>query len=284
MNIMLLLSQTVSTDEPPADTAPPIAEVIGEVIDIKQAEDFFSGVWDAFVNKIPVIIFALVVLLIGFLATKSALALMKRGLKKTNADPAMRGFIVSVIKIILYVLLFTVVLSLLGVPTTSIITVIGTAGVAVGLALQNILSNVAGGFLIMFTKPFKKDDFVQISSYSGCVSKINIIYTELITVDNKVVYIPNGQIASNEIVNFSSLETRRVNFTVSFPKGADIAAEKKKILARANSHPLVIKEPEDLAPVCRITAKNHIAVTLAVRVWCLSEDYWTVYYDMMEFE
>ena len=163
-------------------------EAIGENLakETSALQKFFTEVWDGFVQKLPVIIVAIVILIVGILFSKLVVKLMGKALDRSKLDLTVNKFLRSVVKITLYVLLITIVLALLGVPMTSIITVIGTAGVAIGLALQNSLSNIAGGFLIMFAKPFKVGSYISVSGVEGFVNEINILYTKLRTYDNKV--------------------------------------------------------------------------------------------------
>ena len=185
------------------------------------------------------------------------------------------------VKIVLYTVLITVVLTILGVPTTSIIAVIGTAGVAVGLALQNSLSNLAGGFLILFSKPFKVGSYISVAGVEGTVADINILYTKLMTLDNRAVYIPNGTAANSVLTNVTQAPKRRVDNVFSISYNEDY----KKAVAAINN--AISKIPKALhesgcEPFVRMSDHNTSSIDITVRVWCKTEDYWDVYFDLIE--
>lgn len=204
----------------------------------------------------------------------------KKALRKKNVDPLLESFTSSMIKTLMYVILFFLIVGIAGVKATSLVTVLGTAGLAVGLALQGSLANLAGGMLILFFKPFTKDEYIVASSgVEGTVDKIQILYTILTTPDNKVVIVPNSQLANNAITNVSRNPERRLDmvFSVSY----DTPTEKvKEILNRiANAHPAVLKEK----PInIRMSVQNASSLDFIFRVWVKKEDYWTAKFDFTE--
>lgn len=240
--------------------------------------DFFYSIWVRFLSVLPTILFAIAILVIGLLLSKLAIKLMSKALEKTKADITIAKFLKSAVQIVLYVLLVTVVLSILGVPTASIIAVIGTAGVAIGLALQNSLSNLAGGFLILFSKPFKVGSYIKVSGEEGTVDCINILYTKLITVDNRVVYIPNGMAANAVCVNYNELEYRRVEHIISISYSEDFERAKASILNAISDDNLILTEG-DKAPFVMISCQNTSSIDITVRVWCKTDNYWDVYFN-----
>lgn len=240
--------------------------------------DFFYSIWVRFLSVLPTILFAIAILVIGLLLSKLAIKLMSKALEKTKADITIAKFLKSAVQIVLYVLLVTVVLSILGVPTASIIAVIGTAGVAIGLALQNSLSNLAGGFLILFSKPFKVGSYIKVSGEEGTVDCINILYTKLITVDNRVVYIPNGMAANAVCVNYNELEYRRVEHIISISYSEDFERAKASILNAISDDNLILKDSE-MAPFVMISCQNTSSIDITVRVWCKTDNYWDVYFN-----
>lgn len=240
--------------------------------------DFFYSIWVRFLSVLPTILFAIAILVIGLLLSKLAIKLMSKALEKTKADITIAKFLKSAVQIVLYVLLVTVVLSILGVPTASIIAVIGTAGVAIGLALQNSLSNLAGGFLILFSKPFKVGSYIKVSGEEGTVDCINILYTKLITVDNRVVYIPNGMAANAVCVNYNELEYRRVEHIFSISYSEDFERAKASILNAISDDNLILKDGE-MAPFVMISCQNTSSIDITVRVWCKTDNYWDVYFN-----
>lgn len=259
-------------------------EAIGENLarETSALQKFFTEVWDGFVQKLPVIIVAIVILIVGILFSKLVVKLMGKALDRSKLDLTVNKFLRSVVKITLYVLLITIVLALLGVPMTSIITVIGTAGVAIGLALQNSLSNIAGGFLIMFAKPFKVGSYISVSGVEGFVNEINILYTKLRTYDNKAIYIPNGTAANAVLINVNQADKRRVDNVFSISYDADYNKAVDAIYKALKKCPKILWDAGD-KPFVRMSAHNTSSIDITVRVWCKSKDYWDVYFDMIEF-
>lgn len=239
---------------------------------------FISNVWNGFLAKLPTIIFAIVILIVGILLSKLTVKLMSKALDRSRLDLTVNRFLKSIVNIALYVLLITVVLTVLGVPTTSIITVIGAAGVAIGLALQNSLSNLAGGFLILFSKSFVVGSYIKSNGEEGTVDSINILYTRLITVDNKVVYIPNGMAANAVCINYNELPLRRIDQIISISYSEDYERTKTAILTALAKEPKIITEGGN-APFVALSAQSASSIDIAVKVWCKSGDYWDVYFS-----
>lgn len=248
---------------------------------INGLNEFIYDVWNGFLSKLPTIIFAIVLLIVGMLLSKLTVKLMSKALDKSRLDLTVNKFLKSIVKIALYVLLITVVLTVLGVPTTSIITVIGTAGVAIGLALQNSLSNLAGGFLILFSKPFVVGSYIKSNGEEGTVDSINILYTRLITVDNKVVYIPNGMAANAVCINYNELPLRRVDQLVSISYSEDYEKAISSVRTALAKETKIITEGEN-APFVAVSAQSASSIDITVRVWCKSADYWDVYFSVVK--
>ena len=163
---------------------------------------------------------------------------------------------------------------------TSIIAVLSAAGLAVGLALQNSLSNLAGGFIILFSKPFKAGDFVETNSASGTVESISILYTKILTDDNKTIYIPNGNVADSQIINYSEQNKRRVDMEFSISYSDDINRAKELILDLAQKHDLILNEPDP--PFVRLGVQAEDSLQIIVRVWTATENYSKVKFDFVE--
>ena len=240
---------------------------------------FFRSIFDSFVAAIPSILLAVVILILGIILTKICVKLMSKGLSKTKLDLTVVKFTTQVAKIVLYVLVLTVVLSIIGIPSTSIITVIGTAGVAIGLALQNSLSNVAGGFLLMLTKPFKIGDYIVSNGVEGTVSQISILHTRLDTMTNQAVFIPNGIAVNAVVINNSTNEERRVDLDFSISYDDDFALAQKVITEVIKAHEKVNKQKEIFV---RMSEHGGSAVIITSRCWCKNEDYWVVHFDLIE--
>lgn len=240
-------------------------------------EELLDNIWSGFCGKLPVIIAAIVVLIIGVFLSRLTVRLMSKAMDKSRLDLTINRFVRSAVKIVLYVLVVTVVLTLLGVPMTSIITVIGTAGVAVGLALQDSLSNLAGGFLILFSKPFRVGNYIQCSGVEGTVESISILYTKLLTGDNKAVFIPNGTAAGAVVTNYNEMPERRVDLVFGISYEADFNEAKKAIAEVVAKDEQVLREPFIV-----LSGLDASSVAITVRLWTKSENYWSVYYRTLE--
>ncbi|MGN1423152.1 MAG: mechanosensitive ion channel family protein [Oscillospiraceae bacterium] len=240
---------------------------------------FFQDLLNSILGAIPTILFAVLILVIGLFATKLALWLLSKGLNKTKLDLTVTKFVSQVTKIVLYVLLVTIILSILGIPATSIVTIIGTAGVAIGLALQDSLSNVAGGFLLLVTKPFKIGDYIIVNGVEGTVVQISILHTRLDSASNQAIFIPNGQAVNAVVINNCGNDTRRVDMTFSISYEEEFEKARKVILDVLKANPKVDKTRDITV---RMLEHGASAIVIAVRPWCRTADYWDVYFDTTE--
>lgn len=225
------------------------------------------------------LIIVLLLWIIGKKLIKYVEKLVTKAFDKGNMEKSVAKFLVSLIRISCYAILVTTIIGVLGIQTTSIITLIGSAGVTVGLALQGSLSNFAGGVLILIFKPFRVGDYIVAGGYEGTVQVIDIIYTKIATVDNKIITIPNGTLANNSIVNVGVQPFRRVDLNVGIGYGADIDKAKQVILDEIKHQQNVIHEKEMLVVVDSLDSSS---VTLQTRCWCKSSDYWTVRWALLE--
>jgi small conductance mechanosensitive channel len=214
---------------------------------------------------------ALVIYLIGGYVIKKLLKLIgEKGLLK-KLDPTTASFALNAAKVILYILLIISVIGVLGVPMASVITVLASAGVAVGMAMQGSLSNLAGGVMLMIFKPYHVGDFIETAGESGTVKEISMFYTTLLTPDNRKVLIPNGAIMNANVKNYSSEETRRVDLSFTVARGEDIEAVRKAVLEAFAGNELILKDP---APVVPVNGGSDQAMTFTPMIWCKSADYW----------
>ncbi len=252
------------------------APVVGESTDIT-FKDFFGTLGQNFVDAIPSIITAVIILIVGLIISKLILRIMQKGFEKGYIDKTVSRFSYSLVKILLYVLVVTIVLAVLGVPMSSMIAVIGTAGVTIGLALKDSLSNVAGGFNILITKPFAIGDYVMIDSAEGTVELISIWYTRILTPDNKTIFIPNGQIVASKIINYTLKKTRRVDMTFQISYDNDYKRAEQIITDIISRHKKVLKEPE---ATVRLFSQSESSLDIVCKPWVNSDDYWDVYYDI----
>lgn len=225
------------------------------------------------------ILAAVVVLVIGRLVIKWVMKGMKNSKFSQKHDATVVRFLQNFTNIALHVVLVVSIIGIIGVPLASVVTVIASAGVAIGLALQGALSNVAGGIMILLLRPFRLGDFVETAGHSGTVTDIGIFYTVLTTGDNKVVTIPNGSITSDTVVNYSLKDTRRVDLVFNVAYGTDVERVKSILLEEADKHELALKDPK---PFCRLTKQSESSLDFTLRVWVESKNYWQVNFDLLE--
>lgn len=225
------------------------------------------------------IIMALIVWFIGKLIADKLLKLLENSKSFGRQDETLRKFLLNAAKIVLYVVLVISVIGILGVPMASIIAVLASAGLAIGMALQGSLSNFAGGIMLLTFRPFRVGDFINATGCEGTVREINLFYTVLVTSDNKVISIPNGSLMNANVTNMSSEELRRVDLTFGCAKGEDVARVQQVMLDAMAADELVLKDPE---PFARLSGGTNEAMEFTTRAWCKSEDYWTVYFDLTQ--
>jgi small conductance mechanosensitive channel len=240
---------------------------------------FYEEMLASFTKFLPTLLTAVIVFLIGSFVNSIIMKLVSKGLARSRLDKTMHGFLKSIVKVALYCFILVISLTILKIPMNSIIAVIGAAGLAVGLALQNSLSHFAGGFIVLFSKPFKVGDFIETNGISGIVEEISLINTKIVTIDNKAIYIPNGTISGSTIINYTNEEKRRVDLTFNISYNNDYKEAISIITSVINEHKLVLK---DLEVFVRLVELASSSLKIAVKVWVSSNDYWTVYYDLIE--
>lgn len=225
------------------------------------------------------LIIGLIILCIGWKVVKRITKTLNTILERRNVDPTISSFLDALINICLKILLLVVVMEYVGLKTTGIAALIGSAGLAVGLSLQGSLANFAGGVIILLMRPFNVGDIVECSAGTGTIEKIGIFYTYMLTADNKQILIPNGNLANGNLINYTTKETRRVdlNFTVGYEQ--DIRKVKQAIMEVIATEELILEEP---APFVAVDSHGDNAVGFVVKVWTKTEDYWTVHYNLLE--
>ena len=224
------------------------------------------------------IIKALIVFLVGRLVINLLNKLVRKILSKRDIDPSVKTFVGSLVNVSLTILLIISVVGALGVQTTSFAALLASAGVAVGMALSGNLSNFAGGLIILLFKPYKVGDYIEAQGVGGTVKEVQMFHTVLGTVDNKVIYIPNGSLSSGVVTNFSNQTTRRVDWTFGVEYGSDYEKVKQVIESVLAKDSRSLSEPA--APFIALTALADSSVNVVVRVWVNSSDYWGVYFDI----
>ena len=222
---------------------------------------------------------ALITLAIGWWLINKVTAKLGKLLALRNADTALQGFISTLANIILKILLFVSVASMIGVETTSFVAAIGAAGLAIGLALQGSLANFAGGVLILLFRPFRLGDWIEAQGVSGTVDTIQIFHTVLRTGDNKTLIVPNGNLSNGIITNYNRQPTRKVVFDVGVDYEADLQKARNVLLELAKNDPRVHKDP---APQAVVSTLGDSSITVSLRIWVNTADYWDVMFMLNE--
>jgi len=222
---------------------------------------------------------AILIYLIGKMVIPIVLTVVDKLLSKSGVEETLKKFVKSIIKSLLYIILIIAILSKLGVDTSSFVAILGAITFAIGFALKDSLSNFAAGAMIIIFKPFKVGDFIEAQGYAGFVKEIQIFNTLLKTPDNKIAIIPNGGLSTGSTLNYSTMNTRRVDFTFGIGYGDDIDKAKEVIAKVANEYDLVLKSPEPFIAVSELADSS---VNFTVRVWTKTDNYWDVYFYMFE--
>ncbi|MCC3144815.1 mechanosensitive ion channel [Halanaerobium sp. Z-7514] len=240
--------------------------------------DIAGGLESVIANYGMQLLLAIVFLLIGLWVIKIALKVMEKNIQG-KFDRTLTSFLVSITRAILLILLFLSIASTLGFEVTSFVAILGAAGFAVGFALQGSLANFAGGVLLLMFRPFTAGDMIEVAGYKGKVQEIELLYTIITSPDNKKIYIPNSNISTNSITNFSALDKRRVDLSFGVGYDDDINEVKEVINQVVTEHELIYKEPK---PIIRLGEHAGSSLNFDVKVWVSPTDYWTVYYDLHE--
>jgi small conductance mechanosensitive channel len=239
--------------------------------------EFFTVLLDNFIAFIPALILALVIFIVGSLLNSLILKILRRGMAKSKFDKTLNTFILNLLRIVLVAIVLVIALTVLGIPMTSIITVIGSAGLAVGLAMKDSLSNVAAGILVLYSKIFKVGDYVEIGGQGGLVEEIGIAYTKLSTVDGRSLYLPNTTVSTSQIINFNGNASRRADFTLRFSYKEDTDRIIEVIKAVIAADERFTKENVFV----RLTALGTHNQEITARAYVPTALYWDVYLDTL---
>jgi len=222
---------------------------------------------------------AVLALIIGLWIIKILTRQIGKRMDKGKVDPTLKPFTLNIFKLVLKILLIIAVLSTLGVEMVSFVAILGGVGLAVGLALSGTLQNFAGGVMLIIFKPFKVGDYIDAQGYSGTVKEIQIFNTILKTPDNKIHIVPNGGLSTSAMTNYSTMDTRRVDFTFGIGYTDDINKAKEVINGLIGQDDRILKEPAHFIAVTELADSS---VNLVTRVWCEKANYWGIYHDMLE--
>lgn len=225
------------------------------------------------------IVIIIITLIIASQVIKIISRMLEKFFKKINIDVTVRRFLLSTLKVLFYALVVLVLAERMGINQASVVAILGSAGVALGLAWQGSLSNFAGGMIILFSRPFSRGDYIITPKAEGIVDTIGIIYTILLTPDNKRISIPNGALANDVITDVTANDIRRIDIQVGVSYNTDIRKAKKLIKEAFDENGLVVKNKEIITYVSDLASS---AVILGGRAWCKTEDYWTARWGIIE--
>jgi small conductance mechanosensitive channel len=245
--------------------------------------DSVNTIWDKINDVVitfgPRLIGAIITLIIGWWIIGIIQRSVRKSFEKREMEPSLRGFLNSMIGILLKILLLISVIGMIGVQMTSFIAILGAAGLAVGMALSGTLQNFAGGVIILLFKPFKVGDYIEAQGHSGSVNEIQIFNTILKTPDNKTIIIPNGGLSTGSMINYSTEPQRRVDFVFGIGYGDDVDKAKAVIQQLIDGDERILKDP---APFIAVSELADSSVNLVVRVWAEASNYWGIHFDMHE--
>ena len=225
------------------------------------------------------IVLEIAVLIIGSILIRMLVKLAGKALEKSSLDLTVKRFAVNMVKVLLYVVLIIGIIEILGVPMSSVVAILASCGLAVGLALQGALSNLAGGLMILIFKPFRVGDYISAAGSEGVVKDISIFYTTLLTLDNRKISVPNGDLMNASVTNFTAEPQRRIDIDFKITNDIDAAFVKGVLLDAAKATSGVLSDPE---PFARIAAVDDDTYIFQVRAWCDTAHYWDVYFDLIE--
>lgn len=247
-------------------------------------EELFKSMTSQMDNPfLPFMIWLLVLVstaAIGIIATKVLIYFLAKLLRRSKLNPTAAPFVLAVTKIFCYVLVGISVFTSLGVvDASSIVTSLGAVGLAVSLAVKDSLSNLMGGVLLILLKTFKLGDYIELEGVGGTVAEIGLIHTSLTTPDNKRISIPNGQVTNAKVINYSAEENRRTDILLTIDRHSDVELAKKVLLQAIAAHPMALTDP---APTVRADGHTELGTKLFCKIWVSRENYWTLYYDLVE--
>lgn len=231
------------------------------------------------IDMAPKLLAAAVVLGIGFWVVRILVRMLDKVLRKSKVDISLHSFIKSISDFLMRMIVVITAATMIGVPVTTFIAILSAAGLAIGLALKDSLANFAGGILILVFEIFKIEDYIELDGYSGTVKEIKLLHTRLNTVDNRRIIIPNGDLATGKIINYTAEKMRRVDMVFGIGYEEDIDKAREIIEKIVKSNRMIERNPE---PLIQVNGLGDHSVNLIVKVWCEADDYWDIYFRFQE--
>jgi len=241
--------------------------------------DKLQNIIDKYINVGMNLFDALVVFVVGWYVIKLVMHIFHKMMQKSSLDPIIVNFMRSILEAALKIILIITALTTMGITTTSLVAVFTTAGAAIALGMQDSLKGLVSGMTILFAKPFVKGDIIEINHYIGKIQEIQLLYTILMTFDNKMVVIPNNELASSTFVNYSHEDVRRVDMVMDVHYESDVELAKKVIKEVIGQHPYALQEP---LPYVRVSEYKDSAIAIGIRVWTQTEHYYELKDDLIE--
>lgn len=266
---------TVSENQAVEEAAKSVEESAGII------KDTLNNLLSWFISKSGSVLVAILFIVIGIKIVSAIVKIFKRSFERSKMEASVAGFLLSIIRVIGYILVFITAATIVGFEVTSFVTILGTASMAVGLALQGALSNLAGGILILMLKPFEIGDYIieNDKNTEGTVISIDIFYTRLLTHDNKMVVIPNGILTNNSLINLTNETKRKLELKISIAYDSDIKKVKELVHGILTEDGRILDdEPKDVF----IDSFDDSGMTLGIRAWVKTEDFWSTTWDLRE--
>ncbi len=247
--------------------------------ELSNYQEYLNNAMNWVLEALPDLISAVVIFIVGSWFIRLINKLVRKFFEKKDYDLALETFLQSFIKMGLKILLFVLVITQLGVQSSSLIAIVGAAGLAIGLALQGSLSNFAGGVLILLFKPFKVGDFISAQGVDGSVKEITIFYTKLTTFGNQIAIVPNGQLSNNNVINYNAMPNRRDNVKVGIGYSSDIKKAKDLLLQICAENENILEDP---VPEVYVDALGDSSVDLTLRYWAENSVFWGAHFHVIE--
>jgi small conductance mechanosensitive channel len=241
--------------------------------------NYINKLVKVFINYSPKIIYALLILIVGLYIIRLINRLVRRIMVKREYELTLSNFLADILLWTMRIVLFVAVIGQLGIGTSSFVAILGAMGLAIGLSLQGSLSNFAGGMLIIMFKPFRVGDFIEAQGVSGTVAEIQIFVTKMMSSNNQIIFVPNGALSNNNIINYSMAGTRRANITFTVSYDTDLSKVKEICKTILENDARILKDP---SPEIAVTGLVDNGVTMAVRPWAANADFWAMYSDVLE--
>ena len=242
-------------------------------------KDALSGLLDLTVAFIPKLLGCILVLWIGFKLIKLLKKALTKLLDKRNAESTLKGFLTSLVDVLMKVMLIIMAMDIIGIKATSFIAVLGAAGLAIGMALQGTLQNFAGGVIILLLRPFKVGDYIEVGSFKGYVKEIRIFHTLIRPFNGRIIIVPNSELATKSLINHTRDNVIRLDVVASVAYGTDLDKARQVITDVINADELILKDP---TPKIAVSELNNSSVDYSLWLWVTVDDYWTVWMRIRE--